>query len=180
MVGDLGRAARILKQGGIVAYATEYCFGLGCDPHNRAAVRRLLRVKRRPVSKGLIVVGADVRQLTPYVEEFPHAVLASWPGPHTWLLTPRPGIPRWITGKHPRIALRLTAHPQAAALCRAVGMAIVSTSANRACESPARNYREVLRRLGTDVDYVLPGIVGDAPAPTPIRDAVTGDVVRPG
>jgi L-threonylcarbamoyladenylate synthase len=76
--------------------------------------------------------------------------------------------------------LRVSAHPQAAALCRAAGMAIVSTSANRAHDFPARSYREVLRRFGNDVDYVLPGIVGDASAPTPIRDAVTGDVVRPG
>lgn len=180
MAGDLGRAARILKQGGIVAYATEYCFGLGCDPRNLAAVYRLLRIKRRPVAKGLIVIGADVRQLATYVGEFPREVLATWPGPHTWLLTPRPGVPRWITGKHPRIALRVTAHSQAAALCRAAGMAIVSTSANRARNSPARNYREVLRRFGNELDYVLQGIVGAALAPTPIRDAVTGDVVRPG
>jgi L-threonylcarbamoyladenylate synthase len=180
MTGVLGRATRILKQGGIVAYATEYCFGLGCDPHNRAAVYRLLRIKRRPVSKGLIVIGADIRQFASYVEEFPPEVLATWPGPYTWLLPPRPGVARWITGNHPRIALRVTAHPQAAALCGAADMAIVSTSANRARQSPARSYREVLRRFGNDLDYVLPGIVGDAPAPTPIRDAVTGNVVRRG
>ena len=44
---ELQHAARILKQGGIVAYATEYCFGLGCDPFNRDTVLRLLRLKRR-------------------------------------------------------------------------------------------------------------------------------------
>ena len=180
MADDLGRATRILNQGGIVAYATEYCFGLGCDPHNCNAVYRLLRIKRRPISKGLIVIGADIGQFTPYVERFPREVLATWPGPHTWLLTPCPGVPRWITGHHARIAVRVTAHPQAAALCRTVGMAIVSTSANRTRESPVRNCREVLRRFGNDVDYVLRGRVGDAPAPTPIRDAITGDLVRCG
>lgn len=176
----LQRAARILKQGGIVAYATEYCFGLGCDPFNRNAVFRLLRLKRRPVQKGLIVLAAATEQLAPYATTISASELTTWPGPYTWLLPARPGVPGWITGRHDKIALRVTAHAQAAALCRAAGMAIVSTSANRAGETPARTDREVLRRFGKLVDYVLPGAVGAATAPTPIRDALTGELIRPG
>ncbi len=176
----LARAARVLRRGGIVAYPTEYCYGLGCDPMNRTAVRRLLRLKRRSVRKGLLLIAADVMQLEPYVEKFPPRALATWPGPHTWLLPVKAGIPGWITGRHDRIAVRVTAHPPAAALCRAAGGALVSTSANRAGERPARSYREVLRRLGKELDLVLPGRVGNAPAPTPIRDAVTGELVRAG
>ena len=59
-------------------------------------------------------------------------------------------------------------------------MAIVSTSANRSGESPARTDREIARRFGMLVDYILPGHVGAAPAPTPIRDAVTGKLTRTG
>src|SRR5512135_637523 len=102
----LQQAARILRQGGIVAYATEYCFGLGCDPRNRDAVLRLLRLKRRSVIKGLIVLAADISQLAPYVADIPPQVLASWPGPHTWLLSARPGVPGWVTGRHDKIAVR--------------------------------------------------------------------------
>lgn len=174
----LQHAARILKQGGIVAYATEYCFGLGCDPMNRAAVIRLLRLKQRPAKKGLIVLAADVSQLTPYVQHIPPEVAASWPGPHTWLLPARSDVPGWITGDHESIALRVTSHPQAAALCRVAGMAIISTSANRTGEAPARTDREVLRRFGKLVDLVLPGQVGGSPAPTPIRDAASGALIR--
>ncbi len=177
---ELTKAARILRAGGIVAYPTEYCYGLGCDPRNRRAVERLLRLKHRPAHKGLIVLADDFAQLTPYVEAIPEHVRSTWPGPYTWLLPPKKGVPRWLTGAHPRIALRVTAHPTAAALAREAGMAIVSTSANRAGEPPARRYRETLRRLGAEVDYVLPGRVGRAPAPTPIRDALTGKLVRPG
>jgi len=177
---DLQCASQTLKQGGIVAYATEYCFGLGCDPFNRDAVLRLLRLKRRPVKKGLIVLAANTGQLTPYLNDIPPQVAASWPGPHTWLLFPRPGVPGWITGRHPKLAARVTAHAQASALCHAAGMAIISTSANRAGESPARTDREVIRRLGKLVDFVLPGNVGNARLPTPIRDGVTGALVRPG
>lgn len=178
--GELRRAAKILRRGGIIAYATEYCFGFGCDPRNRAAVLKLLHLKRRPVSKGLILIAADAAQLASYVADVPPRVLSTWPGPHTWLLPTKEGAPRWIAGHNPRIAVRVTAHPQAAALCKAAGMALVSTSANRAGEAPARSRREVLRRFGGLLDYVLPGAVGDARAPTPIRDAVTGELVRPG
>lgn len=177
---ELQRAAHILKQGGIVAYATEYCFGLGCDPFNRNAVFRLLRLKRRPVTKGLIILAADIHQLAPYAATVSASELATWPGPYTWLLPARPGVPAWITGRHDKIALRVTAHAQAAALCHAAGMAIVSTSANRAGERPARTDREVARRFGKRVDYILPGTVGGAAAPTPIRDALTGELIRPG
>jgi L-threonylcarbamoyladenylate synthase len=178
--GGLQHAARILKQGGIVAYATEYCFGLGCDPFNRNAVFRLLRLKRRPATKGLIILAADIHQLAPYATTISASELATWPGPYTWLLPARPGVPAWITGRHDKIALRVTAHLQAAALCHAAGMAIVSTSANRAGERPARTDREVARRFGKLVDYILPGVVGSAMAPTPIRDARTGELIRPG
>ncbi len=177
---ELIQAARIIRHGGVVAYATEYCFGFGCDPMNRSAVLRLLRVKRRAPGKGLILIAADTGQLDPYVEIFPATVLATWPGPHTWLLEAREGVPGWITGDHPRIAVRMTAHPQAAALCRAAGMALVSTSANRSGGAPTRSYRETLHRFKGEVDYVLPGMVGDAPAPTPIRDGTTGELIRAG
>ena len=177
---ELTRAERIIKNGGIIAYATEYCFGFGCDPMNRSAVWRLLRIKRRPSDNGLILIAADVDQLDSYVDTIPAPVLATWPGPHTWLLEPREGVPGWITGDHPRIAVRVTAHPQAAALCRAAGMAIVSTSANRSGGAAARSYRETLHRFKGEVDYVLPGMVGGAPAPTPIRDAASGKLVREG
>ena len=179
ITGELIRAARIIQQGGVVAYATEYCFGFGCDPMNRAAVLRLLRIKRRSPAKGLILIAAAIDQLTPYVENIPPPVAATWPGPNTWLLPPREGAPCWITGDHARIALRVTAHAQAAALCKAAGMAIVSTSANRVGGVPVRSYREAVRRFKGAVDYVLPGLVGNAPAPTPIRDAVTGELIRP-
>jgi L-threonylcarbamoyladenylate synthase len=178
--GALSRAVGVIRHGGIVAYPTEYCFGLGCDPHDYRAVLRLLRIKQRPPSKGLILIAADISQLEPYVDDIPPPVMDSWPGPHTWLLTPRQGVPYWLTGDHPRVAVRVTAHPAAAALCRAAKMAIVSTSANRSRQHPARSYHEVQRRFGKEVDYVLPGRVGKLPAPTPIRDAVTGAVVRPG
>jgi len=141
---------------------------------------RVLRIKRRSVAKGLILIAADATQLAPYIAEIPKHVSDTWPGPYTWLLTPGITAPAWIRGRHDKIAVRVTAHPQAAALCQAAGIAIVSTSANRGGQKPARRYREVLQRFGHEVDLVLPGRVGDARAPTPIRDAATRQLIRTG
>ncbi len=176
--GELAIAASVLRAGGVVAYATESCFGLGCDPRDRQAVMRVLRIKGRSVGKGLILIAANIEQLESYVARFPRKALTTWPGPYTWLLEPSPSAPRWIRGQHPRIAVRVTDHAQAAALCQAAGMALVSTSANRAGERPARSYREVQRRLGAELDYVLRGRIGDLKTPTSITDAASGKIVR--
>ena len=176
----LAHAVKLLRSGGIVAYPTESVYGLGCDPGNHDAVMRLLHIKRRASAKGLILIAADVEQLMPWVTEIPPQVRATWPGAHTWLVKPREGVPYWIIGRHARIAVRVTALPAARALCHAAGMALVSTSANRAGQVPARSYREVLRRFGADVDYVLPGRVGQRKQPTPITDADSGQLIRPG
>ncbi len=177
---ELAQAANVLHQGGIVAYPTESCFGLGCDPTNESTVLRLLGLKERDVEKGLILIAADVEQLTAYVATFPRKALVTWPGPYTWLLEATASAPAWITGSHPRIAVRVTSHPQAAALCRQAGISIVSTSANRGGESPAESAGEASRYFGDQIDYVLPGEIGKLEKPTPITDGVTGKIIRPG
>lgn len=176
----IAKAARVLRSGGIVAYATEGVYGLGCDPRNHAAVIKLLRLKQRSVRKGLILIAATPGQLGAFVAELPAKALKTWPGPHTWLVRPSAEAPRWITGHHDRIAVRVTAHPQAAALCGLADMAIVSTSANSTGHKPARSYREALRRFGGRVDYVLRGRIGDLAGPTSITDAVSGKLLRRG
>jgi L-threonylcarbamoyladenylate synthase len=173
------QAANVLHQGGIVAYPTEACFGLGCDPTNESTVSRLLGLKEREVEKGLILIAATVEQLSPYVATFPRKALVTWPGPYTWLLESTPSAPAWITGGHDRIAVRVTSHPQAAALCRQAGISIVSTSANRAGRPPTKTHDEVSRCFGDEIDYVLPGEIGKLERPTPITDGITGKIIRP-
>jgi len=179
---QLEHAAKIINQGGIVAYPTESCFGLGCDPRNNAAIRRLLHIKRRSYEQGLIIIGAGYNQIKMYIayaeNDIPEAVSDSWPGPHTWLLLARAGVSRWLRGEHPTIAVRVTAHGGAAALCRYAGKAIVSTSANRHGYAPARNTESVTKEFGKLIDYVLSGQIGSFHKPSEIRDAVSGQIVR--
>jgi L-threonylcarbamoyladenylate synthase len=175
-------AARLIAGGGVIAYPTEAVYGLGCDPWNRSAVERLLTIKQRDPAKGLILIAADPRQLSPFVADLPPgrmaAILASWPGPNTWLLPARPATPDWLTGRFATLAVRVTAHPLAARLCRAYGGAIVSTSANRAERPPARSALGVRRALPGGPDLILAGACGGAQRPSTIRDGRTGQVLR--
>ena len=103
---------------------------------------------------------------------------ATWPGPYTWLLPAWPRVSRWLRGRHDSVGLRLTAHTGAAALCRQVGGALVSTSANRHGRPPALSAAAVRREFAGQVDYILEGRLGGMEKPSVIRDARTGAVLR--
>lgn len=178
----LRAVARKIQSGGIVAYPTEAVYGLGCDPRNEQAVRRLLALKRRSIHKGLILIAADFAQLAPFLQPLSRAdqaqIAATWPGPYTWLIPARADTPRWLRGRHDTQAVRVTAHPLAAALCWACGHALVSTSANFSGRPPARTALAVRRQLGRNIDALLPGPTGSAMKPTEIRDLRSGHPVR--
>lgn len=179
----LAHAASTLRNGGIVAYPTEAVYGLGCDPRNTRALQRLLEVKQRDPHKGLILIAASFEQLSPYLLELNDntraRILPTWPGPVTWLLPARDDVSPLLRGAHHTLAVRVTAHPLAAALCRAFGGAVVSTSANRSTAPPARTAQQVRADLGDDVDALLEGAVGTLANPTEIRDGATGALLRP-
>lgn len=170
-----------LRQGGVIAYPTESCFGLGCDPGSRRGVQRVLRIKGRPQHKGLILIGSSAAQFTRYIAPLTaqqqRQLAAAWPGPHTWLVPAATDCPRTLTGKHRTIALRITAHRPAARLCAAAGMALVSTSANRSGGKAARSAREC-RRLFGDAVRVIPGLIGSRRRPSTIQDLVSGRILR--
>lgn len=175
-------AARTVRSGGTIAYPTEAVFGLGCSPVFADAVERILTLKHRPAGKGLILVAADTGQLEDLVDlgavPDPEQVLATWPGPVTWILPARPGVPYWLRGDSDGLAVRVSAHPVVRELCRLTGP-LVSTSANPAGAVPARTPERVRFYFGTTLDYILPGRPGGAPTPTEIRDGRDMRLIRP-
>ncbi len=175
------RIRRFLKRGGVLAYPTESCYGLGCDPRNPAAIRRLLRLKRRSAAKGLILIAAHLRQLQPFISALPPALerkmRAAWPGPHTWLVPAAHDCPAWLRGTHDTIAVRVTAHSGAARLCRMAGMALVSTSANLSGGKSAKTASECRRLFGQRV-WVIPGRIGARRKPSTIQHLVSGEIIR--
>ena len=90
MSSSIEKAAMLMKQGEVIAYPTEAVVGLGCDPFNEQAVKRLFHVKQRPYEKGVILIAANIEQIRDMVElddqPWQPPVEASWPGPITWVL----------------------------------------------------------------------------------------------
>lgn len=175
------RAARILQSGGVVAYPTEGVFGLGCLPNNAAAVGRILQIKERDPAMGLALIAADLAQLDHWVRlpDTGALLTSSDDKPVTWIVPATDNVPVWISGAHDGVAVRLTTHPVARALCIAAGSAIVSTSANVSGRPPARNFFVLRRGFHALVDYIVPGECGPASGPSEIRDLLTGNILRP-
>ncbi|WP_158880855.1 Sua5/YciO/YrdC/YwlC family protein [Rhodanobacter sp. L36] len=181
---ELDDAADVLHNGGVIAYPTEAVFGLGCDPHNHSAFVRLFALKQRPPTQGVLLIAAEFADIERYIEtgSIPTHILdeikAGWPGPRTWIFSRSPQVPAWVAGDHPGIALRVTAHEPAAALCRAFGGAIVSTSANLHGHPAARSVQDVVDAFGDNLDGVLDATLGGQQQPTVIRDALSGAIIR--
>ncbi len=179
---SLRETRRLFLSGGVFAYPTEAVYGLGCNPLDPYAVHRILAIKQRPANKGLILIAADLDQLLPFIRPLPDPVmapiLASWPGPHTWLLPAATDVPHWIKGEHDTVAVRVTSHPIAAALCRACQSPLISTSANTAGKKPITTSLGVRKQLPYGIDHIVAGSLGVSKKPTTIRDGRSGDLLR--
>lgn len=182
LLNHIKKAASFLQGGGVIAYPTEAVYGLGCDPFNENAVQRLLNIKQRSLTKGLILIAAKwehVQSLTEAIpEERMQAVLSTWPGPYTWIFPASVQAPMWITGNFDTIALRITDHPVAQQLCLAFGGPIVSTSANLSGKAPVTTANDLDTNVIKQLDYVLDASVGELKKPTLIRDVVTDKIIR--
>jgi L-threonylcarbamoyladenylate synthase len=180
--GELAELRAHLTRGGLIAYPTESCYGLGCDPRNERALRRLIALKGRDAGKGLLLIADRFAPLRRFVAPLPPADLArmrhSWPGPVTWVVPASSACPTRLTGGRPTIAVRVTAHPVAARLCRRLGLALVSTSANRSGQKPAKTAAQCRRMFGARV-CVIGGRIGARKRPSTLIDLASGTVLRP-
>lgn len=128
------KAARIIKEGGVVAFPTKHLYGLGVDAFNREAVDKVFEIKRRPYHKPLLVLISKQGDLTELVNEVPlaaHRIMKSfWPGEVTIVFKCRGTLPINLTAGTHSIGIRMPEHPVAVALGKAVGGPITATSAN--------------------------------------------------
>lgn len=178
------QGAQCLLDGGVIAYPTEAVYGLGCDPDNESAVRKILELKSRPASAGLILVADRLERFAPYIQavspEMKERALSAWPGPVTWLFPRAGGVPDWLAGMHDTIALRISAHAGCRALCDAFGGPIVSTSANPSTQEPARSAARIESYFPGQLCGIVEGELGGSDLPSEIRDLATGRVIRAG
>jgi len=155
------RAARILREGGLVGLPTETVYGLAVDATNEIAVRRMFAVKGRPASHPVIVHVGDASFLDAWSRQVPrvaHALAdAFWPGPLTIVLPRSERALDVVTGGQDTVALRVPDHPLALEVLRAFGDGVAAPSANRFGHVSPTTAQHVHDDLGPDVDLVLDG-----------------------
>lgn len=184
-MNTIAEIAEKLQRNQVVAYPTEAVFGLGCNPHNEAALQALLRLKQRPIEKGLIVIAHKLELLLPFIDQS-RLNEEAWQHFHqptdkaiTWVMPACVGVPRFLTGRFDSIAVRLCNVEAVAALCEASGFALTSTSANLSGLPPCRTATEVKRQFGAAFP-VLDLPTGGRTNPSEIRDIFTRQIFRQG
>ncbi|MCK6438967.1 MAG: threonylcarbamoyl-AMP synthase [Planctomycetes bacterium] len=154
------RAAKLLREGKLVAFATETVYGLGCNALDAKAVARVFEVKGRPSFDPLIVHVCSIERARTVATFNPLAEqLAAkfWPGPLTLVLPKKPIVPDIVTAGLDSAGVRLPAHPLAQALIEKAGVPVAAPSANPfGFVSPTRA-EHVREQLGSKVEMILDG-----------------------
>ena len=174
------RLSRFIRRGGIIAYPTESCFGLGCDPKNKQAINKIIKLKKRSRNKNFILIGSSIKQFDSFINPLNDAtkkkLFSKWPGPHTWLINVNNRCPNWLKSNS-KIALRIPSFSKCQDLTRSIDMAITSSSLNLSGKIPLKNYRDVYRFLPKQVK-IIKGLVGKNRRPSVIQDFKTKQVIR--
>ncbi len=180
IVTNVFDARVLLRKGYTLAYPTEAVYGLGCDIYQQDAVERVLTLKKRDKSKGLIVLISTWEQLisliAPISDQLLDPVRKSWPGPVTWVFPKARTVPEWISGHHEGIAIRMSAHDIAYQLCEEGP--IVSTSANISGYEPARTLTELRLQFPEGLDAIMHADLGGLNQPSAIYDVQSGTRLR--
>jgi L-threonylcarbamoyladenylate synthase len=154
-------AARVLADGGLVAFPTETVYGLGANAFDEEAVRRVYAAKGRPSDNPMIVHiarASDISQLTDIIT--PDAVRLAdrfWPGPLTMVFKKSDAVPDVVTGGLDTVAVRLPDHPAAMEFIRATGVPVAAPSANISGKPSPTKAEHVIRDLDGKVDCILAG-----------------------
>lgn len=173
-----------LQNGEVIAYPTEAVYGLGCDPDNQQAVSKILDIKNRPMSKGLILIASSYTQLKPYIDEDKLTLTqlqkaqSYWPGPYTLVMPALATTPKWLTGDFDSIAVRVSSHPVVQKLCQAFNKPLVSTSANLSGQPAISDLTLLEQQLSDKVAHIVPGEPNPNLQPSTIIDAISGQIYR--
>ena len=155
---QIDEAARVLANGGVVAYPTDTVYGLGADILNPEAIDRVFEIKGRPADAPLPVLLSGVEQLAAVVDSPPSSAyeLAGrfWPGALTLVMRTSVSLPAALL-RDGRVAVRVPDDPMCRRLIERLGRPITGTSANKTGCPAATTADEVRSQLGDVVDYIL-------------------------
>jgi L-threonylcarbamoyladenylate synthase len=151
----------VIARGGVIAYRTDTFYGLGADPYNRDAVRKIKQLKGREDHKPILIIISDRQDLSRFIAEptpqFNLLAEAFWPGPLTLIGPAAADVPDEITAGTKSIGVRLPNDENLRGLVRACGGALTATSANPSNQPPATSAQEVFRYFGEAIDLIVDG-----------------------
>ncbi len=175
----INEAARLIREGRLVAFPTETVYGLGANALDAAAVRRIFEAKGRPSTSPLIVHVDSLEMARGLAREWPPAAeilaRAFWPGPLTLVVRKEPVVPDIVTAGLDTVGLRMPGHAVALELIRAAGVPIAAPSANRFTGLSPTTAEHVRASLGDAVECIL----DDGPTAVGIESTVLSLVADP-
>ena len=156
---NIEKAAAIIRNGGVVVYPTETVYGLGCAPQINDAAMRICEIKGRadkplPLACSSLTVARKVAEFNPAAERLAERF---WPGPLMLVLPAIMKYGMYVTHGAKTLGVRIPDHEVSRSLARQCGGVIVSTSANKAGESPPTTAEGAIQQIGKQVDIVLDG-----------------------
>ena len=154
-------AARLLREGGVVAYPTDTLYGLGASLHHERALERVYEIKGRDPSKPLLLLIPEVDSLRSLVKEVSDSAVrlmdAFWPGPLTLVFEASDAVPEICLGGGKTIGIRLPDSSVAMALLREVNVPLTASSANRSGGPQPVSAQQVAETIGDQVDLIIDG-----------------------
>lgn len=158
-IGIISEAAHIIKHGGVVVFPTRSLYGLGADAFNTKAINRIFHIKKRPISKPILVLIEDKNQLDRLVATVPPAATAImerfWPGKVTIVFQAKEELSADLTAGTKKIGVRLAEHNIASAVVAASGEPITGTSANLSGNAGCFKVKDLDEKIMDSVDLVL-------------------------
>ena len=155
------RCKNVISRGGVIAYPTDTYYGLGADPKNPVAVKRLFEIKGRKVDQPILLLIAkadDVKMWTAEINPASENLMKTfWPGPLTLVFKAGADVLRQLTAGTGTIGLRVPGNELTCSLLDFLGTALTGTSANVAGESSPQTAEEAAASLGNTVDLILDG-----------------------
>lgn len=157
----IAQAAKILQNGGLVAFPTETVYGLGGNGLDVTACKKIYEAKGRPSDNPLILHISHRDELDKIVLNVPKTAKkimdAFWPGPITLIFPKADCVPVEITGGFDTVAVRFPSHKVAQALIRSAGLPIAAPSANSSGKPSPTRASHVEYDLGGKIDMILDG-----------------------
>jgi len=170
-------AAKLIFEGGVIAFRTDTFYGLGADPFNVSAVAKVRALKGREENKPILLLLADASIVDRFIADrsaaFDEVAKKFWPGPLTIIGRAVPELPVEITAGTGTVGVRVPADVDVREFVRQCGGALTATSANPSGREPARSAKEVRDYFGDAIDLVIDGGEVKAIEPSTVLDVTT-------